>query len=134
MHLQEDFPEVATYLESVASTIRTDAPGAPQNAVQTTSTHYTPSQHAQNIASEELTSEMMEAVQEIMQRHEAAGTDPDSELRTLVGQTVLEGVATGYQMSIDPSERREDGDSIRERDSLHGAKRSRTDDGSGPQP
>ena len=104
-----------------------------QAAPQPTAINYTPSQHAQNIVTEELTSEMMQAVQEIMQRAEAEGRDPDPELRVLVGRTVLEGVAAGYEMSVDPSERREEGDDVREREGLHGSKRSRTDEGPGPQ-
>lgn len=75
----------------------------------------------------------MQGVQEIMQRAEAEGRDPDPELRVLVGRTVLEGVATGYGMSQDPSARRDEGDDVREREGLHGAKRSRTDDEPGPQ-
>ncbi|KAI0090165.1 ankyrin repeat-containing domain protein [Irpex rosettiformis] len=127
-HLREDFPEVATYLESTVSTTHTDTTD------QSTIANYIPSQHAQNIVTEELTSELMQAVQEIMQRAEAEGRDPEPELRALVGRTVLEGVATGYEMSVDPSQRREEGDDVREREGLHGAKRTRTDEGPGPQP
>ncbi|KAI0701198.1 ankyrin repeat-containing domain protein [Cytidiella melzeri] len=122
-HLRDDFPEVASYLDSVVSS------EAPANTVShPPATNHTPSQYAQNEASEELTSELMQSVQEIMQRAEAEGRDPDPELRVLVGRTVLQGVATGYELSVDPSERRDEGDDVREREGLHGAKRSRTDD------
>ena len=57
-----------------------------------------PSQHAQNQATEHLTSELMEQVQQIMERAEAEGRDPEEELRQVVGRTVLEGVITGYGM------------------------------------
>lgn len=74
----------------------------------------------------------MIAVQDVMVRAEAEGRDPDPELRQLVSRTVLEGVVTGYGMSLAPEERRDDGDDLREREGLHGAKRSRTDDEGGP--
>lgn len=51
-----------------------------------------------------------------MQRAEAAGTDPDEELREVVGRAVLGGVLTGYQMSEPQAE----SDVV---------KRPRTDDG-----
>lgn len=65
----------------------------------------------------------MQQVHEIMQRAEAEGRDPDEELRTVVGRTVLEGVVTGYEMSTDGEDRRGD--------NTNGSKRSRTDDGPG---
>lgn len=130
--LAEDFPEVAEYLESVSATTNVQTPSnAPSTAVPSSaqvSQNYTPSQHAQNQASEAMTSTLMDSVQEIMQRSEAEGTDPDAELRQLVGRTVLQGVVTGYDMTVDPSERRGGDDEVRERDGLHGAKRPKTDD------
>jgi len=131
-YLNEEFPEVATYLESVHPSISSEAPpNAHTSAEHQPPQSYIPSQHAQNQASEVLTSELMQAVQEVMQRAEAEGRDPEPELRQLVGRTVLEGVVTGYDMSIEPSERRDEGDDVREREGLHGAKRSRTDDDPG---
>ena len=70
----------------------------------------------------------MQSVQEIMQRAEAEGRDPDNELRQLVGETVLAGIATGYSMSVESSERRDVDDDLREQNGLHGAKRPKTDD------
>lgn len=78
-----------------------------------------PSQHQQNIASDELTSSLMRSVQDIMERAEAEGRDPDEELRQVVGRTVLEGVLTGYEMTTD-----EDGASRRE--DANGVKKPRT--------
>lgn len=69
----------------------------------------------------------MESVQEIMQRAEAEGRDPDDELHRLVSRTVLEGLVTGYDMSLDSSERRDDG--ADGPDGSGDTKRSRTDDG-----
>jgi len=86
-----------------------------------------PSQHQQNIASEELTSSLMQSVQDIMRRAEAEGRDPDAELREVVGRTVLEGVLTGYEMTTDGN-----GDAQDARENANGAKRSRTDGGSDP--
>lgn len=49
----------------------------------------------------------MATVQDIMERAEREGTDPDEELRAAVGRTVLEGVVTGYEMTEDTDDRRE---------------------------
>lgn len=65
----------------------------------------------------------MQSVHDIMQRAEAEGRDPDEELRAVVGRTVLEGVVTGYEMTTDGEDRRED--------NANGSKRSRTDEGPG---
>lgn len=79
-----------------------------------------PSQHAQNQITESLTTSLLDRVQDIMQRAEAEGQDPDEELRRAVGRTVLEGMATGYGMST------ENGD--REAEDVNGTKRPRTDE------
>jgi hypothetical protein len=88
-----------------------------------------PSQHQQDIASEELTSSLMHSVQDIMQRADAEGRDPEAELREVVRRTVLEGVLTGYEMTTDG----EGGTGAQDsRENANGAKRSRTDEGPGP--
>jgi len=115
-HLAEDFPEVASFLLSVLPV----APSVPSVALQAQ-----PSLHQQDVASEQLTSELMRSVQEIMVRAEADGHDPEEELRQVVGRTVLEGVITGYGMSTEEEERREedhrDGDGA-----VNGVKRRKT--------
>ncbi|KAJ7707763.1 ankyrin repeat-containing domain protein [Mycena rosella] len=88
-HLQEEFSEVASYLQSVATP--TSAP--------TIEIVQQPSQREQDMASEQLTSALMSSVEDIMQRAEAEGRDPEEELRQIVSRTVLEGVVTGYAMS-----------------------------------
>ncbi|KAJ6513331.1 ankyrin repeat-containing domain protein [Mycena sanguinolenta] len=88
-HLREEFSEVANYLQSVAS----PASAPTIDIVQQ------PSQHEQELASEQLTSALMSSVEEIMRRAEAEGRDPEEELRQVVSRTVLEGVVTGYAMS-----------------------------------
>ncbi len=62
-----------------------------------------------------------------MQRAEAEGREPDEELRQAVGRTVLEGVVTGYGMSTEVADDRQD-----PTEPPNGAKRSRTDTDGGP--
>jgi hypothetical protein len=61
----------------------------------------------------------MDTVHNIMERAERDGTDPDEELRTAVSRAVLDGVATGYEMS-------EANDETRREESPNSAKRPRT--------
>jgi hypothetical protein len=77
-----------------------------------------PSQHSQDAASEQLTSSLMSSVQQIMERAQEEGRDPEEELRHVVSRTVFEGVLTGFEMSTDTSSN-DDSPS----------KRQRTDDG-----
>ncbi|KAF9223861.1 hypothetical protein BS17DRAFT_704475 [Gyrodon lividus] len=91
-HLQEDFPDVAAFLQSHLNASSLSPSGAITSDPQ-------PSQHLQNAVSETLTSSLMQSVHDIMQRAEAEGTNPDEELRAAVSQTVFEGVLTGYEMS-----------------------------------
>ncbi|KAH7884508.1 ankyrin repeat-containing domain protein [Phlebopus sp. FC_14] len=113
-HLQEDFPDVAAYLQSQLNATSVPSTGAqPQQ----------PSQHQQNAASETLTSTLMASVHDIMQRAEAEGTNPDEELRAAVSRTVLEGVLTGYEMSAQDEGSHPDEQT---------AKRSRTDGSENP--
>ena len=118
-HLSEEFPQVASYLRTVSSTGLTTT-GAPSEAIPQ------PSQYQQNIASEELTSSLMQSVQDIMQRAGVEGRDPEAELREVVGRTVLEGVLTGYEMTTDgdggAAGAQKDG-----REDVNGAKKPRTD-------
>ncbi|TRM65124.1 ankyrin repeat-containing domain protein [Schizophyllum amplum] len=125
-HLREDFDDVASFLEGVISGQANDAPQTNGNghtivtaALPPSTSTAVPSQHSQNAASEALTSTLMASVQEIMQRAEAEGREPDeSELRAVVSRTVLEGVAQGFVMSATedadmdgaPAEKRQRGD------------------------
>ncbi|OSD06312.1 ankyrin [Trametes coccinea BRFM310] len=118
-YLEEDHPEVAAFLESLSGG------GSGGNSGSTLASpiemHEQPSQHAQNVASEHLTSSLIQDVQGIMERAEAEGREAsDEELREVVGRAVLQGMVTGYGMSQDGAQGREerDGDA---------AKRSRTD-------
>jgi len=93
-HLTEDFPQVASYLQTLLP------PGSSIAAAPLPSSSEQPSQHSQNLASEELTSRLMSSVEEIMARCQAEGIEPDEDtLREMVSRHVLEGVITGFQMS-----------------------------------
>lgn len=113
--LEEDFPAVAAYLEGL-ETAATGGDGA--TSVEMLEQ---PSQHAQNAASEDLTSSLLQSVQVVMQRAEAEGREAsDEELRQIVSRAVLDGVVTGYGMSTEgvPERAERDGDDV---------KRSRTE-------
>lgn len=90
-----------------------------------------PSQHAQEQASEALTSSLMNSVQDIMERAQREGRDPDAELREVVSRAVIQGVVTGYDMGQDAQdgERRADEEDHANGQGVNGAKRSRTDEG-----
>ncbi|KIJ12821.1 hypothetical protein PAXINDRAFT_177119 [Paxillus involutus ATCC 200175] len=91
-HLEEDFPDIATFLQSQSNTSSVNPAAAMTSDLQ-------PSQHLQNAASDTLTSSLIQSVHDIMQRAEAEGTNPDQALRAAVSRTVLEGVLAGYEMS-----------------------------------
>jgi hypothetical protein len=121
-HLNEDFNQVATYLQSTLT--------SPTTTILSTPTQPNPpSQHLQNIASEHLTSELMASVESIIQRAEAEGRDPEEEIRQVVSRTVLQGVVTGFDMTTHDSDDRRG----LATDGVDGtpAKRSRADDGPG---
>ncbi|KAI9061046.1 ankyrin [Trametes sanguinea] len=116
-YLEEDHPEVAAYLEGLSS----GGGNSGSTLASPIEMHEQPSQHAQNVASEHLTSSLIQSVQGIMERAEAEGREAsDEELREVVGRAVLQGMVTGYGMSQEGAQGREerDGDDV---------KRSRTD-------
>jgi hypothetical protein len=95
-HLNEDFSQVANYLRS---TLASSSPLAQVSNPL--------SQHLQNIASEHLTSELMESVENIIQHAEAEGRDPEDEIRQVVSRTVLQGVVTGFDMATNVEDDRD---------------------------
>ncbi|KAI0691519.1 ankyrin repeat-containing domain protein [Cerioporus squamosus] len=116
----EDFPEVAAYLRGVAGPTATSVGASPA----TTHAPEQPSQHAQNVASENLTSSLLQSVQAVMQRAEVEGREAsDDELRQIVSRAVIEGVVTGYGMSEQAAQ-----DARQQRDG-DDAKRPRTEGG-----
>ncbi|KAH6908995.1 ankyrin [Coprinopsis sp. MPI-PUGE-AT-0042] len=115
-HLQEEFEEVAAYVQT-----RSALP--PVHPVSSSPAQ--PSQHSQDVASEQLTSELMATVHQIMQHAEQSGQEVDEAvLRTAVTRAVLGGVATGYQLADDSDNRERNQPPASEDDSP--AKRSRT--------
>ncbi|KAF9048720.1 ankyrin repeat-containing domain protein [Panaeolus papilionaceus] len=141
-HLTEDFPQIADYLRSTLPSNLTNSsssvPTTPTSAsdpsaslavhlpsAQPTLSNLTsPSQHSQNAASELLTSALMSQVDEILQRAEAEGRDPEEELRQVVGRAVIDGVVTGFGM-VDQSSQSDD---RREQPDDSTAKRQRMDE------
>ncbi|KAA1467477.1 hypothetical protein DENSPDRAFT_832538 [Dentipellis sp. KUC8613] len=119
-HLADDFPLVATYLQSLGPAIASVPPSLPPPAQL--------SEHQQEAASEQLTSELMLQVQDIMQRAEAEGRDPEEELRRVVGRTVLEGMLAGYGLADQQNDRRSELEDTGATDS----KRRRLDDDGAP--
>ncbi|KAG9011094.1 hypothetical protein FRB94_009237 [Tulasnella sp. JGI-2019a] len=102
-NLDEDFPEVATYLRGLTSQSEVPLPMA--------SLPPAPSQFLAERTTEHLSSELVTQVQEIMERSERDGTDPDEELRRVVGDTLLESYQAGRQMrgavqDIEPTAKR----------------------------
>ncbi|KAI0635658.1 ankyrin [Trametes polyzona] len=101
-YLEEDFPAVAAYLEGLTADGSGSAPVEMREQ---------PSQHAQNVASENLTSSLLQNVQDVMQRAEAEGREAsDDELRQIVGRAVIEGMMTGYGMGNESGQGREERD------------------------
>ncbi|KAI0822468.1 ankyrin [Trametes gibbosa] len=104
-YLEEDFPAIAAYLEGLDGR---DAGGEGAPPVEMLEQ---PSQHAQNAASENLTSSLLQSVHHVMQRAEAEGREAsDDELRRIVGRAVIEGVVTGFGMGTDSAPQREERD------------------------
>ena len=92
--------------------------------------NFMPSQHAQEQASEALTSSLMDSVQVIMERAQAEGRDPDAELREVVSRAVMQGMVTGYDMGNNAQDaEHRGGEDKPEQNGVNGSKRSRTDDG-----
>ncbi|KAK7044233.1 hypothetical protein VNI00_007955 [Paramarasmius palmivorus] len=92
LHLSEDFPQVSAFLESHPSHTRSDSD--PQSTTQNT----TQSQYAQNVASEQLTTNLLASIQQLADQGVPQDQIED-ELRRLVGETVLQGLVGGYAMS-----------------------------------
>jgi len=87
----DEFPDVAEYLRATLGET-SSASSAPQQQ---------PSQHLQNAASEELTTDLISQVQQIFVEAEAAGggVDVGERLTAAVSHSVLEGILAGYQMT-----------------------------------
>jgi len=113
--LEEEFPQVAAYLNSIAAARVGDSRHElHENRVSSQATQ--PSQHSQEAVSERLTSSLISQLNDIAQREEEAGdeTHREEELRQAVSRAVVESIVTGYTMA--------DGDDVetRARDSHNG--------------
>jgi hypothetical protein len=95
--LEEDFPQVADYLNSLTATLAdSHHDGEPENR----DSSQLLSQRSQEAASERLTSSLISQLSDLAQ-NEPVGDEShrDEELRQVVGQVVLEGLVTGYTMA-----------------------------------
>jgi hypothetical protein len=90
--LEEDFPQVADFLNSLTAT----HDGEPENR----DSSQLLSQRSQEAASERLTSSLMSQLSDLAQ-NEPIGDEShrDEELRQAVGHVVLESLVTGYTMA-----------------------------------
>jgi hypothetical protein len=94
--LEEDFPQVADYLNSLTATLADSSDGELENR----SSSQLLSQRSQEAASESLTSSLMSQLSDIAQ-NEPMGDEShrDEQLRQAVGHVVLESLVTGYTMA-----------------------------------
>ncbi|VDB88420.1 unnamed protein product [Peniophora sp. CBMAI 1063] len=99
-HLDEDFPDVASYLRSLSTTATTNTVSN-DAMVPTIPVGPQPSQHAQEAASALLTENLLARASDIVARAEAEGRDPEAELREVVGEAVIAGVRAGYGFAED---------------------------------
>lgn len=90
-HLSKDFPGVAAFLSSILPDVSPPARMPPPH----------PCEYDQHVASEQLTSQLLASVHDVMQNAEVEGKEPDDDLRQVVTRAVLDGVTIGHQMSAD---------------------------------
>jgi uncharacterized protein len=93
--LEEDFPQVANFLNSLTATLSDSHDGEPEDPDGRLL-----SQRSQEAASERLTSSLMSQLSDLAQ-NEPIGDEShrDEELRQAVGRVVLESLVTGYTMA-----------------------------------
>jgi len=94
--LEEEFPQVAAYLNSITATSLDSQRGQPEGRISI----QPPSQHSQEAVSERLTSSLISQLTDLAQ-NDAAGDENhrDEELVQAVSRAVLDGLATGYTMA-----------------------------------
>lgn len=93
-HLQEEYPEISEYLRSLSG-----QPSAVTNAAAPP-----PSQYLQNVASDQLTDNLINALENIDPQSQVP---VEQQIQEAVGRTVIEGVITGYELSQSSDERRD---------------------------
>jgi uncharacterized protein len=94
--LEEDFPQVADFLNSLTATLTNSLDGEPENRDSSQQL----SQGSQEAASERLTSSLMNQLGDLAQ-NEPIGDESrgDEELRQVVGHAVLESLVPGYTLT-----------------------------------
>ncbi|KAI0279736.1 ankyrin repeat-containing domain protein [Russula aff. rugulosa BPL654] len=94
--LEEDFSQVADFLNSLTATLTNSLDGEPENR----DSGQQLSQGSQEAASERLTSSFMNQLSDLAQ-NEPIGDESrgDEELRQAVGHAVLESLVTGYTLT-----------------------------------
>jgi uncharacterized protein len=94
--LEEDFPQVADFLNSLTATLTDSHDGEPESRDSSQQI----SQRSQEAASERLTSSLMSQLSDLAQ-NEPIGDEShrDEELRQTVTHVVLESLVTGYTMT-----------------------------------
>ncbi|KAI0001495.1 ankyrin [Russula compacta] len=94
---EQDFPQVTAYLNSITANPLADSQRIqPENRVS----RQPPSQHSQEVASERLTSSLMNELRDIAQNEMTEDESRREEgLRQAVSRAVLEGMITGYTMA-----------------------------------
>ena len=86
---------MTTHLDSLTASLATTPPDNGSNPIAQ------PSQHSQEVASERLTSSLMNQLRDMVQKGEEIGdgSQGEEELRRVVRGAVLEGMVTGYSMA-----------------------------------
>lgn len=93
--LEEDFPQVANFLNSLTATLSDSHGSEPENR-----DNRLLSQRSQELASERLTSSLMSQLSHLAQNEPIGdGSQRDEQLRQAVGYVVLESLVAGYTMS-----------------------------------
>ena len=131
-HLEEEYPDVASYLTSLASpqTENSTSTSTTHTAPRTLSAGATSEYHAAREA-EGLTDTLLSSVDEVMMRAEAEGTDPDPELRALVEQAIVQGMLIGNGWADQQRERVVEESAVGA-DGVANKRRRMDEDGRGP--
>lgn len=95
--LEEDFPEVADYLRSRSST--DDQPHPTSTSSQSPHRPSQPSQFVTEQAAEQMTSGLMNQIQQIMEQADRDGIDPQERLQEVLGDAFLTSAQAGRNLA-----------------------------------
>jgi hypothetical protein len=124
-YLFEEHPETAVYLQSLLLGSEGAAENTSFRVLESVDTGGVPSEYQAEQITSQLSEDLMSQTNEIMERHERNGTDPEAELREIVSRAVLQGwqgALRGNQEQSETTEMRVEGDGEES-----GSKRARTD-------